>query len=209
MELKAGYKQTEVGVIPEDWEVRPLLSALRVASAQVDPKKEPFRSMILVAPDHIQSGSGRLLKKRTAGDQAAISGKYVFAAGDIVYSKIRPYLRKAIPANFVGLCSADMYPLKSASDVSSGFMFAVILGKHFSDYAESVSVRSGMPKINRTELAEYSVALPPTKPEQEVIADILSAIDTELTTLQSKLSKARQIKQGMMQELLTGKTRLL
>ncbi len=58
--------------------------------------------------------------------------------------------------------------------------------------------------INRTE-----VPMPPTTAEQTAIANILADIDTELTTLQSKLSKARQLKQGMMQELLTGKTRLL
>ena len=95
-------------MIPEDWQLRPLLTVVRVASGQVDPKVEPYHSMILVAPDHIESGSGRLLKKETAGDQYAISGKYLFADGDIVYSKIRPYLRKAIFADFDGLCSADM-----------------------------------------------------------------------------------------------------
>jgi len=117
VEVRPGYKQTEVGVIPEDWQLRPMLSAVRVATGQVDPKVEPYRSMTLVAPDHIESNSGRLLKKETASDQRAISGKYLFVKGDIVYSKIRPYLRKAILADFDGLCSADMYPLKPASDV--------------------------------------------------------------------------------------------
>lgn len=160
-----GYKWTEVGMIPKDWHVRPILYAVRVANGQVDPKVEPYRSMILVAPDHIEGRTGRLLKKETAHDQRAISGKYLFGKGDIVYSKIRPYLRKAILANFGGLCSADMYPLKPNADVSAGFVLAVILGEHFSKYAESVSVRSGMPKINRAELAEYSMAIPPTKAE--------------------------------------------
>jgi type I restriction enzyme S subunit len=67
--------------------------------------------MILVAPDHIESKTGRLLQKITASEQHAISGKYLFKPKDIVYSKIRPYLRKAILASFSALCSADMYPL--------------------------------------------------------------------------------------------------
>ena len=208
MEVRPGYKQTEVGVIPEDWKLRPMLSAVRVANGQVDPKLEPYRSMILVAPDHIEGGSGRLLKKETAGDQSAISGKYVFTRGDIVYSKIRPRLKKAILAEFDGLCSADMYPLKPAVDVSAGFVLAAILGHQFSKYAESVSVRSGMPKINRSELAEYEIALPPTKAEQEVIAEALSDADALIESLEQLLVKKRQIKQGAMQELLTGKKRL-
>lgn len=69
MALKPGFKQTEAGVIPEDWKLRPMFSAVRVANGQIDPKVEPYRSMILVAPDHIEVGSGRLLKKETAADQ--------------------------------------------------------------------------------------------------------------------------------------------
>lgn len=208
MEVKPGYKQTEVGVIPEDWQLRPMFSTVRVASGQVDPKVEPYRSMTLVAPDHIESGTGRLLKRETARDQRAISGKYLFAKGDIVYSKIRPYLRKAILADFDGLCSADMYPLKLASDVSAGFILAAILGHHFSMYAESVSVRSGMPKINRAELAEYTIALPPTKIEQEAIDEALSDADALIESVEQLLTKKRQLKRGAMQELLTGKKRL-
>jgi type I restriction enzyme, S subunit len=208
MEVKAGYKQTEVGVIPEDWQLRPLLTVVRVASGQVDPKKEPFRSMILVAPDHIESGSGRLLKKETARDQRAISGKYLFEKGDILYSKIRPYLRKVILADFGGLCSADMYPLKPDSGISAGFVFALILGHRFTKYAESVSVRSGMPKVNRAELAEYTIALPPKKVEQRAIAATLSDVDALLAKLDQLIAKKRDIKQAAMQQLLTGKQRL-
>jgi len=205
---KLGCKQTEVGVIPADWEVRPLLAALRIATGQVDPRTEPYKSMTLVAPDHIESATGRLLARQTAAEQKAISGKYLFAKGDVIYSKIRPYLRKAILAEFDGLCSADMYPLKPIGDVSAGFMLAVLLGHRFSIFAESVSVRSGMPKINRTEIAEYSLALPPSS-EQAAIAAVLSDMDTELAALEQRRDKTRLLKQGMMQELLTGRTRLV
>ncbi len=205
MGLTPGYKQTEVGVIPEDWLLRPFSTVVRIASGQVDPRNEPFCSMYLVAPDHIESGSGRLLKIETAGEQHAISGKYLFTAGDIVYSKIRPYLKKAILADFDGLCSADMYPLRPFADSSAGFVFAAILGHHFSKYAESVSVRSGMPKINRVELAEYIFALPPTKAEQEKVVEVLSDVDTLIESLEQLLTKKRHLKQGAVQELLRPK----
>ncbi|MBY0408764.1 MAG: restriction endonuclease subunit S [Burkholderiaceae bacterium] len=164
--------------------------------------------MVLVAPDHIESATGRLLNKVSAGDQRAISGKYLFAVGDIVYSKIRPYLRKAILTDFPGLCSADMYPLKPAADVSGGFVLASILAHQFSIYAESVSIRSGMPKINRGELADYSMVFPPSKAEQEAIAEALSDADALIESLDQLITKKRQIKQGAMQELLTGNWRL-
>lgn len=207
MELTQGYKLTDVGVIPEDWNVCRFLDAVRIANGQVDPKVEPFKSMVLVAPDHIESGTGRLLAKQSAAEQRAISGKYLFSSGDIVYSKIRPYLKKAVLAGFDGLCSADMYPLKPTDGMVSGYLLAVILGDRFSKYAESVSVRSGMPKINRVELAEFDLPRPPTV-EQKAIAAALSDVDALIVGLEKLIAKKRDLKQAAMQQLLTGQTRL-
>lgn len=208
MEIKERFKKTEAGLIPQDWLIRSFSSVAKVASGQVDPKKEPYASMTLVAPDHIESSTGRLLKEETAKEQQAISGKYIFSKGDVVYSKIRPYLKKVILAEFDGLCSADMYPLKPLEDVNPVFLKASLLGYRFSKYAESVSVRSGMPKINRIELAEFSFVFPPTLKEQEAIANALSSADAYIESLEKLIAKKRLIKKGVMQELLTGKKRL-
>lgn len=198
---------TEYG-LPDGWKYKPLFSVLSVSSGQVDPRQEPYRSMVLVAPDHVEGATGRLLQKRTAGDQKAISGKYEFAPGDIVYSKIRPYLRKAILADFSGLCSADMYPLRPLPGAVPGYLFAVILGEHFSKYAESVSVRSGMPKINRAELSDYTILIPTSEVEQQAVADALSDADALIESLEQLIVKKRAVKQGATEELLSGRRRL-
>ena len=130
-----------------------------------------------------------LLVKQTASDQQAISGKYVFNRGDVVYSKIRPNLRKAVLVDFDGLCSADMYPLKPTSNVDGAFILAVLLGHRFTDYAESVSVRSGIPKINRAEMAGFALALPPVS-EQRAIAATLRDVDALLEGLERLIAKA-------------------
>ena len=109
------YQHTEIGVIPAAWSLEPLLKVVSLPKGQVDPRREPYSSMVLIAPDHVESSTGRVLVKQTAEEQGAVSGKYSFSAGDIVYSKIRPYLRKAILADFDGICSADMYPLRPAA----------------------------------------------------------------------------------------------
>ena len=207
MEVRPGYKLTDAGVVPETWEVRPLMTTVCIPNGQVDPRIEPYKSMVLVAPDHIESGTGRLLAKQTASQQGAISGKYLFDRGDLVYSKIRPYLRKAVLADFDGLCSADIYPLKPTADVSGGFMLAILLGYRFTKYAASVSVRSGIPKINRAEMAEFVVVIPPLT-EQCAIAAALSDVDALLGGLDRLIAKKRDLKQAAMQQLLTGQTRL-
>lgn len=200
-------QEAEIGLIPDGWEAKPLLSALRIAKGQVDPRVEPYKSMVLVAPDHIEGGTGRLLVKKTAGELQAISGKYLAAPDDIIYSKIRPYLRKAIVTSSACLCSADMYPMTPAPGISSQFMLAIILSEQFTKYAETVSLRSGMPKINREELAGFTFASPPTH-EQRAIAKALGDVDALIESLERLIAKKRDIKQATMQQLLTGQTRL-
>lgn len=204
-----GYKQNEIGMIPEDWTVAPLMDAVRISSGQVNPSLSHLKDLILVAPDHLESGTGRLLTRVTAAQQGAVSGKYQFFSGDVLYSKIRPYLRKVTIANFDGLCSADMYPLScEPSKIVPEFLLGVLLSERFTSFAETVSARSGIPKINRDELAEFALSLPSVK-EQRAIAEILTDMDAEITALEKRLSKSKNIKQGMMQELLTGRTRLV
>ncbi len=106
------FKDSHLGRIPVEWEERIFFDCVSISEGQQDPTQKPYHDWTLVAPDHIESKTGLLISQKTAREQGAISGKYEFSPGDIIYSKIRPYLRKAVLVDFSGLCSADMYPLK-------------------------------------------------------------------------------------------------
>ena len=80
--------------------------------------------------------------------------------------------------------------------------------KAYWNWVTVMSMRSGQPGINGNEYAQLHISLPPTLEEQKAIAQILSDMDTEIAALEQKRDKYKAIKQGMMQELLTGKTRL-
>ena len=201
------FKDSPLGRIPKEWEVVQLLDRVTLPKGQVDPKVEPYRSQVLVAPDHVEASTGRLLGRQTAQSQGAISGKYAFEPGAVVYSKIRPYLRKAVLADFVGLCSADMYPFHPSPEVSPRFLLALVLGQHFSRFVEAVSMRSGFPKINREELAEYRAALP-TRQEQDAIGRILLGLDELQDAREAELQKLRTLKHGLMDDLLAGHVRV-
>jgi hypothetical protein len=128
------FRQTEIGEVPHGWSLVGLLDLVDLPASQVDPRVSPYREMPLVAPNHIESGAGRIISVETAASQNAISGKYPFESGDVLYSKIRPYLRKAWIAEFDGICSADMYPLR-VNGADARFLLAVLLGDEFSSYA--------------------------------------------------------------------------
>lgn len=184
-----------------------LLDLVAIKSGQVDPRTSAYRDLPLIAPDHLASGTGRLLKKETAAAQGAISGKYLVRPGDVIYSKIRPYLQKAYKCDFEALCSADMYPLSPRPGVDASFILHTILGRDFTNFATSVSARSGIPKINRAELSEYKMVVPPSL-EQKAIGRALDDIDDLIAALELLVAKRQAVKHGMMQELLTGRIRL-
>lgn len=84
------YKDSGVawlGEIPAHWEVRRCYCC-HVTEGQVPPGDERFRDRIMIAPNHIESGTGRILYTETADEQGAISGKYLVRPGDIIYSKM-------------------------------------------------------------------------------------------------------------------------
>lgn len=88
------------------------------------------------------------------------------------------------------------------------FLFYQLASKMFSDYVEVNKSGSTFFGITQEAVGNYKALLPPIE-EQEAIANVLSDMDAEISALEARQAKMRQIKQGMMQELLTGKTRLV
>jgi type I restriction enzyme, S subunit len=161
-----------LGEVPEHWMVASLRRYIRIAEGQVDPRLEPYSTMTLIAPNHIESGTGLLTSLETAGEQGAESGKYLCDLGDVIYSKIRPALRKACIAPEACLTSADMYPLKAMAGMSNEFLLNFLLSPQFSALAIVESERVAMPKINRDALLAVSVAVPPLSEQHEICSHI-------------------------------------
>jgi type I restriction enzyme, S subunit len=182
------YKPSGVewlGKVPEHWEVKRLRHCASIAQGQVDPEAESYVDMPLIAPNHIDSGTGKLIQLETAREQAAESGKYHCLKGCVVYSKIRPFLRKACLAPEDCLCSADIYPLYGKSGFENNFLLWFILSDIFSSWAVLESDRVAMPKINREKLKEVCVTSPPV-PEQQAIATFLDHETGKIDTLIGK-----------------------
>jgi type I restriction enzyme S subunit len=186
------YKDSGVewlGDVPEHWSVMRFQRCVDVAEGQIDPEDVTFSRMALIAPNHIESATGRLLGLETATEQGAESGKYLCKAGDVVYSKIRPALRKVCIAPEDCLCSADMYPLRSHSGLSNPFLFWLILSEEFSALAVLESERVAMPKINRESLKAVALAVPSPR-EQPLITEFL---DRETAKIDALVGEQRRL----------------
>lgn len=155
----------------------------------VDPRSGNYDNLPHVGPGNMESFTGRLYDNvNTVKDDALISGKFHFNPGDIIYGKINPQLGKYTYAQFEGLASADAYVLNGKNGLTQEFLFGILQTKAFFDYSVSVSMRSGMPKINRDELNAFEF-LAPNESEQRAIGDILLKLDDLITLHQRECGK--------------------
>lgn len=134
-----------------------LSDLVTIRSGTVDPTLSVNRNLPHIAPDSIEKNTGRILQIRSCKEDKVTSGKYHFYKGDVLYSKIRPYLNKVVIAPFEGLCSADMYALRPKEGINSEVLQALLMSKDFLAYADQWSGRASIPKINRKTLLAYNV----------------------------------------------------
>lgn len=124
-----------------------------------------------VGGENIESGTGRLLNLQTVQEAGIIGPSFVFKKGHVVYSKVRPNLQKCFYADFDGVCSSDIYPLKVNDNLTLAKYLALVLQtKLFARKTESFQEgRSGMPKINQDQLAQIKIPLPPLEIQRQIV----------------------------------------
>ncbi len=152
------------------WESRPLGELVTLVSGQVDPTIEPYASLPHINGEAIESGTCKLLPYRLAKEDAVTSGKYHFRAGSILYSKIRPNLRKAVQVPVEGVCSADVYALDSIDPVlNPRFVMYSLVEPNFTVYADALSGRARIPKLNQQQLLAYKLSFPPLDEQKGIV----------------------------------------
>lgn len=159
------FRGKELGMLPKNWQWLKFDQIANVASNLQDPLLTP--EAFHIAPNHIESGTGKLLEYTTVSEDNVTSSKHRFYEGQILYSKIRPYLCKAAIVNFSGLCSADMYPINS--NINTQYLFRWILSHQFTDWASNAESRSVLPKINQKDLSIIPVPTPPIHEQTEIV----------------------------------------
>ena len=156
--------------------------------------------------DHIEQSNGRLLGCSTA--QYSKSSKYRFFSGDVLFGRLRSYLRKFWLADRDGICTTEIWPLLTdPQQADSGFLHAIVQCEEFIEVA-SISYGTHMPRADWGVMQHLEIRLPQVQ-EQRAIAAVLSDMDAEIAVLERRWDKTSAIKQGMMQQLLTGRVRLV
>ena len=196
-----------LGDIPAHWSLIPFKWRCQVQSGQVDPKDPEFSEMMLIAPNHIESSTGRLNEVTSAEEQGAISGKYLCPEGAVLYSKIRPALRKVALYNGECLCSADMYAIDPGPDLVRDYLFYFLLTDAFTSYAELESLRVAMPKVNRDAIGAFPIPVPGLD-EQKEIALACQGVDEDhrqaTDQIQDSIARLEEYRSAQITAAVTG-----
>lgn len=187
-----------------EWGTKHFSELAFLSNERINPQKagKEFKCIEL---EHLEQGTGRLLSFANSSD--LLSQKTRFSKGDILFGKLRPYLKKYHLANFKGICSSEIWVIKTHKGVSNNFLLYLIQTNTFLEETNKTS-GTKMPRANWHNLLKLEFSIP-DQSEQNAIAQVLSDMDTEIEKLEQQRNKTKLLKQGMMQELLTGKTRLL
>jgi type I restriction enzyme S subunit len=193
MEVKPGYKQTDIGALPGDWRVAKIKD---VASITTGKRNTQDRIEDGLYPFFVRSQTVERI------NSFSFDGEAVLTAGDGVGTgKVFHYINGKFDFH------QRVYKLADFSADLNGFFFHLYFSTHFYDRIMSMTAKSSVDSVRLETIAGMQIPLPPL-PEQRAIAGALSDVDALLGALDQLIAKKRDLKQAAMQRLLTGQIRL-
>ena len=212
--VRPGYKQTDVGVIPEDWGAKPLAGLVTILHGFGFQSQyfKPFGDYRLTTPGHFHETGGF----RDVGDKqkfydGPLPDGYLLSDGDLIVAMTEQadgLLGSAamVPAGENYLHNQRLGKVRVLSpEVSVGFLYRVFNSPAYRAKVRETAAGTKVKHTSPSKLLEIRVALPPTRAEQEAIAEALSDADALIESLEQLIAKKRHFKQGTMQELLRPK----
>lgn len=179
-----------------DWEVSKFGEVAINKPKKYDPKKDDD-DFPCIELDSLSQETGLLLQTYSSKKLASIKNK--FNKGDVLFGKLRPYLKKHWLASFQGVCSTEIWVLNGKM-LSSEFLFYLIQTHLFQQIA-NVSSGSKMPRSDWKFISTYPIRYPSKKEEQQKIANFLSAIDQKIQQLNTQITQAETFKKGLLQQM--------
>ncbi len=186
------------------WSVRQFGELCKPRKDRIDPRLgEP--GVFCVELEHLESGTGRLLASTVTSTTSSL--KTSFQAGDVLFGKLRSYLRKSWQADRAGVCSTEIWALAPHEGVAVGTFIAQLVQTDAFVEATQLTYGTHMPRSDWSAVARWECPVPSVEVQRSV-GELLAAADAELDALVAQRDKLRMVKQGMMQDLLSGRVRL-
>jgi len=161
--------------------------------------------------EDIEKG-GRLLEHKTVGERKAVGDKTVFTKGDVLYSKLRPYLLKILVAPDDGICTPEIVPFRVYGGIDPNYIVNYLKSPYVDNLINSITYGVKMPRVGTETMTSLLVPVPPLEEQQHIVekidevASAVSAYDVayqKTETLNSAFPEA--LKKSILQEAVQGK----
>ena len=161
--------------------------------------------------EDIEKG-GRLLEHKTVGERKAVGDKTVFSKGDILYSKLRPYLLKILVAPDDGICTPEIVPFRIYGGINPNYIVNYLKSPYVDNLINSITYGVKMPRVGTETMISLLVPIPPLEEQQRIVSKIdavtsaVSAYDTAYRRIENlNLSFSEALKKSILQETVQGK----
>lgn len=158
----------EHGTLPAGWAWATLAEVAQPSSAKVEPSE--CGDLPYVGLEHIESGTRRLIGHGYAREVR--STKSLFRRGDVLYGKLRPYLRKVWRAEFDGVCSTDILVYPPSNIIDGAFLTNLLASEAMTEHAVQASAGINLPRVNASALGEARFPLPPVAEQRRIVAKL-------------------------------------
>ena len=198
--------------IPESWEwVRfGMISTYSYTKKKINAQNADPKMWGLDLED-IEKG-GRLLDQKTVGERKAVGDKTIFDSGDILYSKLRPYLLKILVAPDCGICTPEIVPFKVFGNIVPDYIVAFLKCPYVDTVINSVTYGVKMPRVGTKTMTELLVPIPPLSEQKRIIKKLceVEPLADNYTEAYVQVAKLNQefpelLKKSILQEAIQGK----
>lgn len=216
VEMKSGYKMTEVGVIPEDWEVK-TLGKLACINGRIGFRGYTVKDLVRKGEGAIAIGGKHISKNfLDLSDAEYISWKKYYESpeimvkqGDIVLAQRGTLGKSALIKSDIGPATINpSLVLINKIKCNNLYLIYNMQSSSVTDYIRQINSQTSIPMISQKQIEGIKIAIAKLDCEQAAIATALSDVDSLISALTKKIMKKKAIKQGLMQQLLTGRKRL-
>jgi len=185
--------------VPAGWQVKPLEKIASTRTGKMNPLVDD--KIKYIGLEHIDNGAITINGYMWSDATASLNS--LFKKDDILFGKLRPYLRKCIQIGFDGCCSGELLVLKAnCESANQNYLKCVLQSDPIYTFCDELSAGTKMPRVSWGDLKEFEVVLPPLT-EQRKIAAILSSADRSIAATEKLIAKLADLKKALMQQLLT------
>lgn len=172
-----------------EWREITLGECFDLSKAKIAPN-DVHAGVPYVGMEHLDPGSPRVARWGSPADVTSLVSQ--FESGDVLFGRLRPYLRKVALADQHGVCSPEILVLRPTEATVPGFTYLLASSDGCIEHAVAQSAGSRMPRASATDLAAHPISVPPLD-EQRRIVDVVAAVDAQIEALKSDFESALEL----------------